>query len=65
MKGLLLKCTILKADLLWGHQIYCLQACMCALFSPEILQAEAVKGLRETLTEEAYREAYRQEWNKE
>ena len=25
--------------------MYCLQECMCALFSPEIVQAEAVKGL--------------------
>ena len=25
--------------------MYCLQACICALFSPEILQAVAVKGL--------------------
>ena len=28
-----------------GHQIYCLQACMCAFLSPEILQAGAVNGL--------------------
>ena len=35
------------------HQIYCLQACMCALFSPEILQAEAVNGLIFKCTEPA------------
>ena len=28
--------------------MYCLQACMNALFSPEILQAGAVKGLNKT-----------------
>ena len=27
------------------YRIYCLQECICALISPEILQAEAVKGL--------------------
>ena len=26
--------------------MYCLQACGCALFSPDILQAGAVKGLK-------------------
>ena len=35
VKRFLSKCTILKADLLQDHQICCLQACMCALFSPE------------------------------
>ena len=25
--------------------MYCVEACMCALFSPELLQAGAVKGL--------------------
>ena len=32
----------------FDHQKYCLQACMCALFSPEMLQAGAVKGLINT-----------------
>ena len=32
--------------LLQGNQIYCWQACTCALFSPEIVQDGAVKGLR-------------------
>ena len=41
MKGFLSKCV----DLLQDHQIYCFQACMCALFSPEIVQAGAEKGL--------------------
>ena len=41
----LLKCTPLKVDLLQDHQLYCLEACMCALFSPELLQDVAVKGL--------------------
>ena len=44
-KGLLSKCTVWEIYLLQDHQIYCLQACMCALFSPEILRAGAVKGL--------------------
>ena len=35
-----------RTFLLQGDQIYCLQACTCALCSPEILQDEAVKGLR-------------------
>ena len=30
-----------------GLLIYCLEACMWALFNPEILQAGAVKGLTE------------------
>ena len=37
------KCTVLKVGLLQDHQIHSLEA--CALFSPEILQAVAVKGL--------------------
>ena len=45
MKGFLSKCVVSKADLLQGRHMYCLQACMCAHFSPEILQAVAVKGL--------------------
>ena len=48
VKGFLSKCTVLK-DFLF-HQIYCLEACMCALFSPEILQAVAVKGLISNLS---------------
>ena len=46
VKGLLCKCTVLKEDLLYNHQIYCFQACMCALFSPNNLQDGAVNGLR-------------------
>ena len=38
-KGLLTQWTVLKVDLLQDHQIHCLEACMCALFSPEIVQA--------------------------
>ena len=45
VKGFLSKCTALRVDLLQDHQIYCFQACMCALFSPEIVQAGAVKGV--------------------
>ena len=45
VEGFLSKCTVLKVDLLQDHQIYCLEACMCELFSPGILQAVAVKGL--------------------
>ena len=30
------------------HQLYCLEACMGALLSPEMLQAGAVKGLIRT-----------------
>jgi len=39
------KCTVLKVDLLPHHQRDWLMACRCTLFSPEILQAGAVKGL--------------------
>ena len=46
LKGLLSKFTVLKVDLSQDHQMYCLQACMCAFFSSEFLQAEAVKGLK-------------------
>ena len=28
------------------HEVYCLMVCICALLSPEILQIEALKGLR-------------------
>ena len=35
----------IEVDLLQDHPIYCLEAYMCALFSPGILQAVAVKGL--------------------
>ena len=31
--------AVLKVDLLYDHQIYCLEACMGALLSPEIVQA--------------------------
>ena len=44
VKGFLSKYTILKVDLIQDHQMYCLQACMCVLYSREILKAEAVKG---------------------
>ena len=45
---------VFKADLLQDHQIYCLQVCMCELFSPEMLQAGAVKGLRTEVTRHIY-----------
>ena len=45
MKGFPSKCTVLRLDLLYDHQVCCLQACTCALFSPEMLQVVAVKGL--------------------
>ena len=45
VKGFLAKCTVLKVDLSSDCHIHCLQACMRAIFSPEILQAGAVKGL--------------------
>ena len=35
VKGFLSKCTVVKVDLLQDRHIYCLQAWMCALFSPE------------------------------
>ena len=39
--------------MLQDYQIYCFEACMCALFSLKILPAEAVKGLNvTTLTDE-------------
>ena len=47
VKELLSKCTVLKVDVLQDHQIYSFQACMFALFRPEILQAAAVKRLTE------------------
>ena len=46
VKEFLSKCTVLKADSLQDHLIYCLQACMCEPFRPEMLQAGAVKGLK-------------------
>ena len=45
VEGSLSKCTVLTVDLLQDHQILCSQACMCTLFSRELLQAGAVKGL--------------------
>ena len=45
VKRLVSKCTALKVGLLQDRLVYCLRACMCALFSPKILQAGAVKGL--------------------
>ena len=47
MKGILSKYTVWKADLLKGHQVYYLQTCMCALFSPENFTGISVKGLKE------------------
>ena len=49
VKGFLSKFTVLKENFVEKHQIYCLRACVCALFSPEILQAGAVKGLSPSL----------------
>ena len=69
MKGVLSKRIAFKVDALWDRKIYCLQARTC-IFSPEILQAGAVRGLMSTqptspalaLTEEAvgneYNKAY-------
>ena len=34
--------------------MYCLEACKCALFSPEILQAGAVKRLNKSRLESVY-----------
>ena len=45
MKGFLSNRTVLKVDLSQNRKIYCLQACVCTLFGPEILQAGALKGL--------------------
>ena len=45
MKGPASKRTILKVDLLRDQKMLCFQACMC-IYSPEILQAGAVKGLK-------------------
>ena len=45
VKGFLSKCTVFKVDLLQDHEIYCLEACMFALFSPEILQARGSEGV--------------------
>ena len=35
----------IESDLLLDGKLYCLQACVSAFFSPEILQTWAVKGL--------------------
>ena len=43
-----IKMTVSKGDLLQDQKIYRLLACSWALFSPEILQAGAVKGLSRT-----------------
>ena len=47
VKGFLSNCTVLKVRFVinYEHQICCLQACTGELFSPEIVQAGAVKGL--------------------
>ena len=52
VKRFLSKCTVLKVDLLQDRQMYYLQALMCALFSPEISQSGAVKGLIDDLSDE-------------
>ena len=39
------KRTVLKVDLLQNWKIYRLQACVCTLFGPELLQAVALNGL--------------------
>ena len=46
VKGFLSKWTALKVRFVVGPSNCCLQACRCAVFSPEILQAGAVKGLK-------------------
>ena len=46
MKVLFLsKCTVLTVDLLKDERIFCFQACMCVLFSPETVQTGTLKGL--------------------
>jgi len=46
VKGFLSKCTVLKVDFVTGpSNILFAGVCISALFSPEILQAGAVKGL--------------------
>ena len=53
VKGFLSKCSVLKVDVLYDRQIYCLEACMCAPFSPEILQAGVEKGLITCYTDQS------------
>ena len=52
LKGLLLKRTVLKPNLLQDHQIYRLRACMCALFSPEIFTGLGSEGVKSPTTTE-------------
>ena len=40
-----IKMRSIESSFVIGHQIYCLHACMRALFRPEIGQVVAVKGL--------------------
>ena len=49
VKSFLSKCALLKVDLLQDHQIYCLQACMCALYSPEIFTGFGSEGVKQSL----------------
>ena len=44
MKGLSSKCIALRVDVIQNQKIYRLQGCPCT-FSPQVLQAGAVKGL--------------------
>ena len=46
VKGIVRKRTVLKVNLLQDYQIHCLQACMCAVFSLNILQVGAVTELK-------------------
>ena len=48
-----------KSRFVKGHQLYCLQECMRALFSPETLQAGSVKGLTVLLLSDHYSVAAR------
>ena len=46
MKGIISKCTVLKADLLQDHQIHCFEEYMCALFSPENFEGYGSEGVK-------------------
>ena len=45
MIGLAPKCTVVKGDMLYDREMVGLQACVWTHFSPEIVQAGAVKRL--------------------
>ena len=45
-KGFLSKCTVLKVGLLQDHEMCGLQACMCALFSPQMFTGCGSGGVK-------------------